>query len=120
MTQRAGRPADRPLLDIRVELYVERPSQKAIVIGRGGTRLRDVGTRARAGIEALLGQQVYLDLHVRVAKDWQRDPKALGQARLLTARVCLDHPVTPGRSGQAGGGRRGRAGRAGVRAGPVR
>jgi GTP-binding protein Era len=79
MTQREGRPVDRPLLDIRVELYVERPSQKAIVIGRGGTRLRDVGTRARAGIEALLGQQVYLDLHVKVAKDWQRDPKALGK-----------------------------------------
>jgi GTP-binding protein Era len=79
MTQRAGRPTDRPLLDIRVELYVERPSQKAIVIGRGGARLRDVGSRARAGIEALLGQQVYLDLHVRVAKDWQRDPKALGK-----------------------------------------
>lgn len=79
MTPRAGRPADRPLLDIRVELYVERPSQKAIIIGRGGARLRDVGTRARAGIEALLGQQVYLDLHVRVAKDWQRDPKALGK-----------------------------------------
>lgn len=79
MTPRADRPADRPLLDIRVELYVERPSQKAIIIGRGGTRLRDVGTRARAGIEAMLGQQVYLDLHVRVAKDWQRDPKALGR-----------------------------------------
>jgi GTP-binding protein Era len=79
MTPREGRPADRPLLDIRVELYVERPSQKAIVIGRGGARLRDVGTRARAAIEALLGQQVYLDLHVRVAKDWQRDPKALAK-----------------------------------------
>jgi GTP-binding protein Era len=79
MTQREGRPADRPLLDIRVELYVERPSQKAIVIGRGGSRLRDVGAQARAGIEALLGQQVYLDLHVRVAKDWQRDPKALAR-----------------------------------------
>jgi GTP-binding protein Era len=79
MTPRGGRPVDRPLLDIRVELYVERPSQKAIVIGRGGSRLRDVGTRARAGIEAMLGQQVYLDLHVRVAKDWQRDPKALAR-----------------------------------------
>lgn len=79
MTPRAGRPVDRPLLDIRVELYVERPSQKAIVIGRGGSRLRDVGTKARAGIEAMLGQQVYLDLHVKVAKDWQRDPKALAR-----------------------------------------
>ena len=67
------------LLDVRVDLYVERDSQKAIVIGKGGSRLRDVGTRARAGIEALLGQRVYLDLHVRVAKDWQRDPKKLGR-----------------------------------------
>jgi GTP-binding protein Era len=47
------------------------------VIGAGGTRLRDVGIRARAEIEALLGTKVYLDLHVRVAKEWQRDPKQL-------------------------------------------
>ncbi len=77
MTPREGRPADRPLLDVRVELYVERPSQKAIVIGRGGERLRDVGTKARGQIERLLGTPVFLDLHVRVAKDWQSDPKAL-------------------------------------------
>lgn len=68
-----------PMLDVHVNIYVERDSQKAIVIGRGGARLRDVGTRARAGIEALLGARVYLDLHVRVAKDWQRDPKLLGR-----------------------------------------
>ena len=79
MTPRAGRPQDRPLLDIRVELYVERSSQKAIVIGRGGARLRDVGTRARAGIEGLLGERVHLDLRVKVAKDWQRDPKQLSR-----------------------------------------
>jgi GTPase len=77
MTPRAGRPADRPLLDVRVELYVERPSQKAIVIGRGGERLREVGTTARGHIERLLGTPVFLDLHVKVAKDWQSDPKAL-------------------------------------------
>jgi len=77
MLPREGRPADAPLLDVRVNVFVERPSQKAIVIGRGGARLRDVGTTARAGIEALLGQRVHLDLHVKVAKDWQRDPKAL-------------------------------------------
>jgi GTP-binding protein Era len=69
----------RPMVDVRVELYVERSSQKAIVIGRGGARLRQVGTSARAQIEALLGAQVFLDLHVRVAKDWQRDPKQLGR-----------------------------------------
>ncbi|WP_020013933.1 GTPase Era [Promicromonospora sukumoe] len=69
-----GRPA---LLDVRVNLFVERDSQRAIVIGRGGSRLRTVGTEARRGIEKLLGQRVYLDLHVKVAKDWQRDPKQL-------------------------------------------
>jgi GTP-binding protein Era len=77
MVPREDRPADNPLLDVRVNVYVERPSQKAIVIGRGGSRLREVGTNARRGIEALLGQKVYLDLHVKVAKDWQRDPKQL-------------------------------------------
>jgi GTP-binding protein Era len=68
-----------PLLDVRVNLFVERDSQKAIIIGKGGSRLREVGTTARHGIEALLGSRVYLDLHVKVAKDWQRDPKQLGR-----------------------------------------
>ncbi len=77
MSQREGRSPDHPLLDVRVKVYVERSSQKAIIIGRGGSRLRDVGTRARQGIEALLGQKVFLDLHVKIAKDWQRDPKQL-------------------------------------------
>jgi GTP-binding protein Era len=58
-------------------MYVERPSQKAIVIGTKGARLRDVGSRARQQIEALLGTRVYLDLHIKVARDWQRDPKQL-------------------------------------------
>ena len=79
MNEREGRPADRPLLDIHVNVYVERDSQKAIVIGRKGERLRDVGTRARTQIERLLGTPVFLDLHVKVAKDWQRDPKQLGR-----------------------------------------
>ncbi|MGM0930728.1 MAG: GTPase Era [Actinomycetota bacterium] len=74
---REGRSPDNPLLDVRVNLFVERPSQKAIIIGKGGARLRDVGTRARQGIEGLLGTRVYLDLHVKIAKDWQRDPKQL-------------------------------------------
>lgn len=68
---------DGKLTKIYADVYVERQSQKAIVIGARGTRLRDVGTRARQEIEALLGTKVYLDLHVRVAKDWQRDPKQL-------------------------------------------
>ncbi|MDT7713031.1 MAG: GTPase, partial [Pseudonocardiales bacterium] len=65
------------LLEVYVNLYVERDSQKAIVIGRGGQRLKEVGSQARKHIEALLGTSVYLDLHVKVAKDWQRDPKQL-------------------------------------------
>ncbi len=74
---REDRPPDSPLLDVRVHLFVERESQKAIVIGRGGSRLREVGTTARRGIEGLLGCRVHLDLRVKVAKDWQRDPKQL-------------------------------------------
>ena len=77
MVPREGRPENSPLLDVRVNVFVERPSQKAIIIGRGGSRLREVGSNARHGIEALLGQKVFLDLHVKVAKDWQRDPKQL-------------------------------------------
>jgi GTP-binding protein Era len=65
------------LMKVYANIYVERQSQKSIVIGAGGVRLREVGTRARTQIEALLGMRVYLDLHVRVAKDWQRDPRQL-------------------------------------------
>jgi GTP-binding protein Era len=65
------------LIDVFAVMYVERPSQKAIVIGSGGSRLREVGTRARKQAEALLGSRVYLDLRVKVAKDWQRDPAQL-------------------------------------------
>jgi GTP-binding protein Era len=74
---REDRPADRPLTDVRAEIYVERPTQKAIVIGAKGSRLKTVGTRARKEIEVLLGTPIFLDLHVRVAKDWQKDPKQL-------------------------------------------
>lgn len=65
------------LTKVYAHVYVERPSQKAIVIGHRGSRLKEVGTTARRQIEELLGTRVYLDLHVRVAKDWQRDPKQL-------------------------------------------
>jgi len=65
------------LTKIYADVYVERPSQKAIVIGAGASRLKQVGTQARRSIEELLGRRVYLDLHVRVAKEWQRDPKLL-------------------------------------------
>ena len=77
MGLREGRSEDKPLLDIHANLYVERSSQKGIVIGHRGSRLRAVGTAARQQIEAMLGTPVYLDLHVKIAKDWQRDPRQL-------------------------------------------
>ena len=77
--ERPGRPDDDPLIDVHAILYVERESQKGIVIGKGGARLREVGTAARTQIEKLLGTRVYLDLRVKIAKNWQRDPKQLGR-----------------------------------------
>ena len=78
VVEEMGPRADRPdLTDVYAELYVERPSQKAIVIGAKGARLKEVGSRARQQIEALLGTKIYLDLRVKVAKDWQRNPKQL-------------------------------------------
>lgn len=77
MLPREGRPEHDPMTDIYAILYVERDSQKAIVIGRGGERLKAIGSRSRRGIEALLGTKVYLDIRVKVAPDWQRDPKQL-------------------------------------------
>lgn len=74
MAQRENRP---DLVDVHATVFVERPSQKAIVLGSRGERMKQVGMRAREHIEALLGSRVYLDLHVKVAKDWQRDPKQL-------------------------------------------
>ena len=67
------------LIDVHANLYVDRDSQKGIVIGKGGARLREVGTAARTQIEKLLGTKVYLDLRVKIAKNWQRDPKQLGR-----------------------------------------
>ncbi|UXA16359.1 GTPase Era [Mycobacterium sp. SMC-4] len=73
------RPDRDDLIDVHAVLYVERDSQKGIVIGKGGARLREVGTAARTQIEKLLGTKVFLDLRVKVAKNWQRDPKQLGR-----------------------------------------
>lgn len=67
------------MVDVHAIVYVERQSQKAIVLGKGGSRMKEVGSQARAGIEQLLGTKVYLDLHVKVLKEWQRDPKMLGR-----------------------------------------
>ena len=59
------------VLEVDVTIYVERESQKGIVIGKGGRILKQAGTRARAEIEALVGQPVFLTQRVKVAKDWQ-------------------------------------------------
>ena len=66
-------------VEIHQQILVARDSQKAIIIGHRGSRLRDVGARAREQIEPLLGTRVFLGLHVRVAKEWQRDAKKLGR-----------------------------------------
>lgn len=80
VTEIIERPArgDKPgVLDVHVTIYVERDSQKAIIIGKGGSRLKQIGTTARKEIEELLGRRVYLHIHVTVAKNWQTDPKIL-------------------------------------------
>jgi GTPase len=79
MGLREGRPVDRPLLDIYASIIVERDSQKGIMIGHRGSRLRQIGAAARQQIEALLGTPVYLDLRVKVIKEWQRDAKHLNR-----------------------------------------
>ena len=75
MGQREGR----NIFDIHANVWVERDSQKAIIIGKGATRIKDVGSKSRAEIEKLLGQKVFLNIRVMVAPDWQRDPKQLGR-----------------------------------------
>lgn len=76
---REGRPEGRPLLDIFASLYVERDSQKPILIGKGGQQIKTIGTRARTQIKALLGTPVHLSLQVKVLKEWQQDPKLLNR-----------------------------------------
>jgi len=79
MRYREDRPADRPLLDVFASLVVERESQKHIVVGTRGERVKRIGTTARHQIAALLGVPVHLDLRVKVVKDWQSDAKQLGR-----------------------------------------
>lgn len=74
MNEREGRD---DLVDIFATLHLERASQKPIVIGKGGSGLKAIGTVARRNIEHLLGVQVNLNLHVSVIGEWQRDPKKL-------------------------------------------
>jgi GTP-binding protein Era len=70
---------DGSMVDIHANVWVERDSQKGIIIGKGGARLREVGAVSRKEIEQLIGKKVFLGLRVKVAKEWQRDPKQLGK-----------------------------------------
>lgn len=79
MGPREDQPAEDPIIDIYAEIYVERDSQKGIIIGKGGKQLRTIGKRARKNIQELLGTRVYLDLVVKVAKEWQRNPKYMNR-----------------------------------------
>lgn len=79
MMEREDQPQDQPITDIYAEIYVERDSQKGIIIGKGGAQLRTIGRRARKNIERLFGRRVYLDLVVKVAKEWQRNPKHMNR-----------------------------------------
>ena len=75
MNQREGR----NMVDIHANVWVERDSQKGIIVGHGGERIKDVGSKSRIEIEKLIGQKVFLNIRVKVAPDWQRDPKQLGR-----------------------------------------
>jgi len=75
MNQREGK----AMVDIHANVWVERDSQKGIIVGRGGDRIKDVGSKSRIEIEKLIGQKVFLNIRVKVAPDWQRDPKQLGR-----------------------------------------
>ncbi len=79
MNLREDRENMKPLMDVFADIHVERDSQKAIVIGKGGAQLRAIGTQARLRIEKLLGMRVHLTLHVRVTPNWQSDAKNLGK-----------------------------------------
>ena len=76
LRQREGS-EERPFFDIHATIHVERDSQRAILLGHQGERLKDIGTRVRVDIERILAARVYLDLHIKVSKDWQRNPKLL-------------------------------------------
>lgn len=79
MTERDVDPGEAAVTDIYAAIYVERDSQKGIIIGKGGAQLRTIGQRSRKSIRRLLGTQVHLDLVVKVAKEWQRNPKHMNR-----------------------------------------
>ncbi|MEJ5347120.1 MAG: GTPase Era [Desulfosoma sp.] len=70
---------EKPLIRIEATIHVERDSQKGIIIGKGGARLKEIGRQAREDVERLLGCKVYLGLYVRVQKNWRRDRRVLGE-----------------------------------------
>lgn len=76
------------IFDITAVLHVERDSQKGIIIGPQGVKLKEIGSRARKSIEQFIGMQVFLQIHVKVSKEWQKDPKLL--ARLGFTEVLSD------------------------------
>jgi GTP-binding protein Era len=67
------------IFDISATLHVERDSQKGIIIGPQGTNLKAIGSTARKSIENIVGLQVFLQIHVKVSKEWQKDPKLLAK-----------------------------------------
>lgn len=79
MKLREGRPEDKPLMEVFASMIVERDSQKGILIGHKGSRLKEMGSVARAQITKLLGMPVHLDLRIKVLKEWQRDAKHLNR-----------------------------------------
>ena len=79
MTERDVDPGEAAVTDVYAAIYVERDSQKGIIIGKGGAQLRTIGQRSRKSIRRLLGTQVHLDLVVKVAKEWQRNPKHMNR-----------------------------------------
>lgn len=79
MVEGEAEPGEDPITDIYAEIYVERDSQKGIIIGKGGSQLRTIRQRARRNIRRLLGTRVSLDLVVKVAKEWQRNPKYMNR-----------------------------------------
>ena len=70
---------NKDLIDIRATIHVERDSQKPMLIGKQGSKLKEIGTKARIEIENYLGSKIYLSLHVKVSKDWQKDLKSLAR-----------------------------------------
>jgi len=82
LAERFEERAEKNLIVIAVTILVERPSHKAIVIGTRGERLREIGTRAREGLEALLGTRVFLELFVRVEPGWTENPRRLTELGL--------------------------------------